>query len=98
MLHVVLDTNIYRQCWRRNSSAFRALYRAARTGEVKVHIPFIVREELRTQLQREIGERLSKIKKAARAIAKMCNSEEIGKHADHDLIPAFRTKLSIFSA
>lgn len=53
MIHIVLDTNIYRNNPRRDNLNFKALEKLAKSGIVKLHIPYIVEREFQTQ-QREI--------------------------------------------
>ena len=53
MIHVVLDTNIYRSNPNRDSLYFKALEKLAKAGLLRLHIPYIVLREFQTQ-QREI--------------------------------------------
>jgi len=53
LIHVVLDTNIYRNNPDRTSLNFKAIEKLANAGLVKLHIPYIVEREFQTQ-QREI--------------------------------------------
>ncbi|MCP5245523.1 MAG: DUF4935 domain-containing protein [Burkholderiales bacterium] len=53
MIHVVLDTNIYRNNPNRDNLHFKALGRLSKEGAIKVHIPYVVLREFQTQ-QREI--------------------------------------------
>ncbi|NEX11248.1 MAG: hypothetical protein C1942_00870 [Prosthecochloris sp.] len=56
MIHIVLDTNIYRQNPTRDSLNFKAIEKLAEANWVKIHIPYIVEREFQTQ-QREICHR-----------------------------------------
>ena len=61
MIHVVLDTNIYRNNPSRNNLNFKAIERLANSNLVKLHIPYVVEREFQTQ-QREIySQDLSKV-------------------------------------
>lgn len=53
MIHVVLDTNIYRSNPNRDNLHFKALERLSKNGVIRVHIPYVVLREFQTQ-QREI--------------------------------------------
>ena len=53
MVHVVLDTNIYRKNPSRDNLNFVALRKLCEANSVKLHIPYIVEREFQTQ-QREI--------------------------------------------
>jgi hypothetical protein len=53
LIHVVLDTNIYRSHPSRNNLSFQALEKLANAGWVKLYIPYVIEREFQTQ-QREI--------------------------------------------
>lgn len=53
MIHVVLDTNIYRNNPSRDNLYFKALEKLSKAGSLRLHIPYIVLREFQTQ-QREI--------------------------------------------
>ncbi|MBW1867528.1 MAG: DUF4935 domain-containing protein [Deltaproteobacteria bacterium] len=53
MIHVLIDTSIYRQNPKRDSLNFRAIEKLADANWLKIHIPYIVEREFQTQ-QREI--------------------------------------------
>lgn len=53
MIHVLIDTSIYRQNPKRDSLNFIAIEKLADANWLKVHIPYIVEREFQTQ-QREI--------------------------------------------
>lgn len=53
MIHVVLDTNIYRNNPKRDNLSFSALEKLSNAGRLKLHIPFVIEREFQTQ-QREI--------------------------------------------
>lgn len=53
MIHVLLDTNIYRHNPSRDNLQFKALEKLAKAKAIRLHIPYIVMREFQTQ-QREI--------------------------------------------
>jgi len=53
LIHVLIDTSIYRQNPKRDSLNFRAIEKLADANWLKIHIPYIVEREFQTQ-QREI--------------------------------------------
>ena len=53
MIHIILDTNIYRANPARDSVDFLALSKLAKANELKLYLPYIVEREFQTQ-QREI--------------------------------------------
>jgi hypothetical protein len=53
LIHVVLDTNVYRNNPNRDNLHFKALERLSNEGVISVHIPYVVLREFQTQ-QREI--------------------------------------------
>ncbi len=53
MIHVVLDTNIYRNNPSRDNLHFKALEKLSKAGVIRLHIPYVVMREFQTQ-QREI--------------------------------------------
>jgi hypothetical protein len=59
MIHLVLDTNIYAADRRRDSGPLRALMRLCKGGMVKLHVPYVVKNEFLSQ-QRDRARRLLK--------------------------------------
>lgn len=53
LIHVVLDTNIYRNNPSRDNLHFKALEKLSKAGVIRLHIPYVVMREFQTQ-QREI--------------------------------------------
>lgn len=58
MLHVVLDTSVYRANPRRNSPPFRALTRLAHAGKVQIHLPDLVKREFLSQQYERVAAEL----------------------------------------
>lgn len=54
MIHVVLDTNIYRKNPARDNLHFKALEKLSKAGFLRLHIPYVVLREHQTQ-QREVS-------------------------------------------
>jgi ElaB/YqjD/DUF883 family membrane-anchored ribosome-binding protein len=59
MIHVVLDTNAFTADCRRESGPFRALVRLRKGEKVKLHVPYVVKNEFVSQQKKE-GRRLLK--------------------------------------
>ncbi|AYQ56215.1 hypothetical protein MS2017_0472 [Bathymodiolus thermophilus thioautotrophic gill symbiont] len=53
MIHVILDTNIYRKNPNRENLDFKALEELAKANSIRLHIPYVVLREFQTQ-QKEI--------------------------------------------
>jgi len=66
LIHVVLDTNIYRKCPSRDNLNFKAIEKLSIAKWVLLHIPYVVEREFQTQ-QREIYEK--DLKKAVSGLA-----------------------------
>ena len=45
MLHIVIDTSIYRTDPWRKKAASKAVERLAKAGKLKLHVPYFVKEE-----------------------------------------------------
>jgi hypothetical protein len=65
MLHVLIDSCIYRADRKRNKPAFRAVARLARAGSLQVHIPTYVKDEVVSQQQRDVRDQITKLAAAA---------------------------------
>lgn len=77
MIHVVLDTNIYRQNPARNNLGFGALTKMAKAGLLKLHIPYIVEREFQTQQRKNYSEDLNKILSGLSGLARKQLSQDI---------------------
>ena len=77
LIHVVLDTNIYRHNPARDNADFHALARLAKKNILKLYIPYVVEREFQTQ-QRELCEReLNKAKSALETLLRKELSDNI---------------------
>lgn len=54
MIQVVLDSSIYRADMARRGQAFHALERLARTGKVRIHVPYFVEQEVLSHFSEEL--------------------------------------------
>ncbi len=79
MIHVALDTSIYRRKPRLDSPEFKALGYLAKKGCVHIHIPYIVEQEFESYLYHE---HVKKIDKAINLL-----SEFISHRKANDLVP-----------
>lgn len=71
MIHVVIDSSIYRRDPRRVKAAFTALERLAVAGLVKIHIPRVVFKEFVSQQEAEYATHLKKVEDALRSLQAM---------------------------
>ncbi len=74
MIHVVLDTNIYRHNPRLNSPGFKSLTNLAKRKSICIHIPYIVEQEFSTQL---VHDHKKKIDSAIDSISHIVNNEKL---------------------
>lgn len=93
MIHVVIDTSIYRTDPRREKAAFRILAKLAMNGFVRVHIPHVVEREFSTQQISSLESAFSEARKFTPAIRKKV-SESLAHEVNgiEKLIDAFRAK------
>ena len=80
MIHVVLDTSIYCRNPRRDSKEFTLLQGISSTGQVTLHVPFVVEREFATQLEHDQRRRLDT---AVREISKALAFDPHGPHSAH---------------
>jgi ElaB/YqjD/DUF883 family membrane-anchored ribosome-binding protein len=59
MIHVIIDTNAFTADRRRESGPFRALVRLCKGQKVKLHMPYVVKNEFVSQQKKE-GRKLLK--------------------------------------
>ncbi len=86
MIHVLLDSNIYRQDPLRKSAAFQALARMGNAGELALHIPYFVKQEFLTHRREEYEKLLRDVKAGLAKLTKRPLStrltEAFEKHSD----------------
>jgi hypothetical protein len=68
MIHVLIDTSIYRKDPRRQKIELQTIARMADAGIITLHIPHVVLHEFATWLQAEYTNHLRDIKKALKSI------------------------------
>lgn len=61
MIHVVIDTNIYRRSPRLDSPEFKSLSYLARNSHVKLHVPYFIEREFTSHLEHEQRKRLTNV-------------------------------------
>lgn len=61
MIHLVLDTSIYRADPGRKSPAFKAIERLLKAKIVKLHVPYVVEREFQTQEREKHKEAMDKV-------------------------------------
>lgn len=76
MMHILLDSCIFRQDPQRKSAAFQALSKLGASGELTLHIPYFVKNELLTQREKEYLKHLGGLKKH---LAKLVNKPLSGE-------------------
>lgn len=96
MIHVVIDTSIYRTDPKREKAAFRILAKLAINGFVRVHIPHVVEREFSTQQLSSLESTFSEAKKFVSSIRKKV-SEPLSLEVNgiDKLIEALRTKAEV---
>lgn len=62
MIHLVLDTSIYRKCPRLNSREFSLLSDMINAGHVVLHVPHVVEREFSSELEHRQEEKLNQAK------------------------------------
>jgi len=82
MIHVILDTNILSSDRRRNSGAFRAFARLCKGCKVKLHVPFVVRNEFLSQQKQEVRRLLKCFGRIAHELSKITPDDEISGFAE----------------
>lgn len=82
MLHVILDTSIYRNDPKREKAAFRALTRLCEGKKVTLHVPEYVKREFLSQQQAAVEDEIRAITKAAKSIARRSRDEKLIAYAN----------------
>lgn len=79
MIHLVADTNIFRQDAKRKSAAFQKLAKLCTAGQVTLHMPYVIRAEFETYLLSEYSDPLknaiARVKTASKAWGSHFQSE-----------------------
>ena len=74
MIHLVLDTNIYRSNPRLDSMEFTLLRRLVASAKIVLHVPYIVEREFATELEQTQRTKLNK------AFGEICRALSFGPH------------------
>ena len=82
MLHVIIDTSIYRKDPKREKGGFRALKRLCKGHKVKLYVPEVVKREFISQQKIAIEEEIQKILTAAKSINRRSQSDKLKDFAD----------------
>ena len=88
MLHVLIDSCIYRADRKRSKPAFRAVTRLARKNILQIHIPAFVKGEVLSQLQHGVRAEIDILKSAANRIVRITAEETLISFADNVLTSA----------
>lgn len=75
MIHIALDTNIYRKNPRLDSPEFKAIVFLAKNKCICLHIPFFVENEFKSHIEAELEKRIDTV---ISALNKICNFTEFG--------------------
>jgi hypothetical protein len=81
MIHLVLDTSIFRSDPKREKPAFRAVKQLAQVGHLKLHVPYWVKREFVTQQSSLISDRLAEITSAAKGILRSTTQQDLIRYA-----------------
>ena len=82
MIHVVIDTSIYRSDPKRVKPAFRALARLLRGKKVQLHIPYYVKKEFLSQQVTTIVGAITSIHNTANDILRAIRHSRVGSYAE----------------
>ena len=77
MLHVIIDTSIYRKDPKRGTAAFRALTRLCEGSKITLYIPEFVRGEFISQQQTFLEEEIHRIAASAKSIQRRSTNEKL---------------------
>lgn len=99
MIHVVLDTTVYRADPKREKAAFRALSRLASAQEVTIHIPEVVRREFISQQKEQYSQHLQILLREMRTLARCSLPDSLRDFLDAttDRVKSAGSQLETFS-
>ena len=96
MMHVLIDSSIYRTDPKRTKVDFQAITRLAVAGRIQLHLPHYVREEFLTQQVDNLSKEFDQMSRAGNSVLRLINHDNtvnIVKRMIHkikDLISARR--------
>ena len=82
MLHVIIDTSIYRNDPKRGKGSFRALTRLCDGGKIVLYIPAYVKGEFESQQKIAVEDEIRKIITAAKSITRRSGNEQLAKFSE----------------
>ena len=82
MLHVIIDTSIYRNDPKRGKGAFRALTRLCEGGKIVLYIPAFVKGEFASQQRIAVEDEIRHIITAAKSITRRSGNERLTKFSE----------------
>lgn len=82
MIHLMIDTNIYRQKPKLDSPEFKALSYLAKSGELTIHVPYMVENEFGSQLDIEQEQIATTTLKNIKLLRKNVREGEIKQQLD----------------
>lgn len=94
MIHLILDTNIYRSNIMRNNAAFKTLESMLRKSFIKLHIPFFIENEFLTFF---IEESESKISQSIKTLKWLTQISYINENKKIELVSNLLNKEKIIS-
>ena len=77
MIHVVLDTNIYRKNPSRNNLHFKAIEKLSKAKVIRIHLPYVVMREFQTQQRDIYSKALTKAKSGLSGLSRRQLSADI---------------------
>jgi rRNA-processing protein FCF1 len=82
MLHVIIDTSIYRNDPKRGRAAFRALTRLCEGGKIVLYIPAFVKGEFVSQQKIAVEDEIQRIITAAKSITRRSGNERLANFSE----------------
>jgi rRNA-processing protein FCF1 len=82
MIHVIIDTSIYRNDPKRGKGSFRALTRLCEGGKVVLYIPAYVKGEFESQQKIAVEDEIQKIITVAKSITRRSGNEQLTKFSE----------------
>ena len=79
MIHLVLDTNVYRKNSKLNTTDFRTLAKLVELRCLELHVPYIVEREFSTYLEQQ---QRQNVKDLTRSLSKTLHFQISSKYSD----------------
>ena len=71
MMHVVIDTSVYRTDPKRSRAGFHAITRLAVARQIRIHLPYYVRQEVLTQQAERLSKEFNKAIKSLESVKRI---------------------------